>query len=386
MGLIPTVLLALQSRSQPALPSDLQAVAIQWANPTDVLTVLMIIGGDIVQRALASMAGSRSGIPFVPVAYSFGWVSYSFSAILAAVGECRLLPGPDYECLVISPRRKYNSQNRSYLLGRLLRDHEVREEGCPLVVEFFNTIPSTRAGQPEADWLYIFSVFVIISQLILSIVPIIIHQHYTIFILTLGGTILALLTAALPQWEREKWTARETSRSRRSVVCLTSGNFALPYVMVIVSDPGCGLQIEDLAAGGPQPSAWTSVAVIAFAVLWFVHLITAQGLTTGPWFFLAIGALGMIQNAIAAGAKRSCGALGFHLERKHLIRARKIFTVLQIAEEREPFVGLSLLPIYFPGGLLPEEIAWRNDRMAQLAQAGDPPSDMKQAILYETGR
>lgn len=32
-------------------------LASQWRNPNDVLTILMIIGGDIVQKALAQLSG-----------------------------------------------------------------------------------------------------------------------------------------------------------------------------------------------------------------------------------------------------------------------------------------------------------------------------------------
>lgn len=40
----------------------------QWTHPTDVFSVLLILGGDIVHRALAQLAGSK----VTPVAFSFG--------------------------------------------------------------------------------------------------------------------------------------------------------------------------------------------------------------------------------------------------------------------------------------------------------------------------
>lgn len=40
----------------------------QWANPSDVFSVLLILGGDVVASALAQLAGSR----ITPVAFSFG--------------------------------------------------------------------------------------------------------------------------------------------------------------------------------------------------------------------------------------------------------------------------------------------------------------------------
>lgn len=45
----------------------------QWTNPGDVFTILMIIGGEIVQVAIAQLCCGP--IPsFTPVSFSFGWV------------------------------------------------------------------------------------------------------------------------------------------------------------------------------------------------------------------------------------------------------------------------------------------------------------------------
>lgn len=47
--------------------------ATQWSNPSDVFSVLLILGGDVINRALAQLAGT--GI--CPVAFSFGeWLSW----------------------------------------------------------------------------------------------------------------------------------------------------------------------------------------------------------------------------------------------------------------------------------------------------------------------
>ena len=46
--------------------------ATQWSNPSDVFSVLLILGGDVINRALAQLSGT--GI--CPVAFSFGeWSS-----------------------------------------------------------------------------------------------------------------------------------------------------------------------------------------------------------------------------------------------------------------------------------------------------------------------
>lgn len=53
----------------PGLPS--QELSDQWKNPADVFSILLILGGDVVGRALAQLAGNR----ITPVTFSFGrWI------------------------------------------------------------------------------------------------------------------------------------------------------------------------------------------------------------------------------------------------------------------------------------------------------------------------
>lgn len=50
----------------------------QWTEPTDVISVLLLLGGEIVNKALAQLAG---GI-VTPVTFSFG-ISPQFVVVLA---------------------------------------------------------------------------------------------------------------------------------------------------------------------------------------------------------------------------------------------------------------------------------------------------------------
>lgn len=50
----------------PDVPSD--ELSNQWTHPSDVFSVLLILGGDVVARALAQSTGSLIGIP----SFSFG--------------------------------------------------------------------------------------------------------------------------------------------------------------------------------------------------------------------------------------------------------------------------------------------------------------------------
>ncbi|KAI0451043.1 hypothetical protein F5B21DRAFT_507574 [Xylaria acuta] len=54
------------------------------ANPSDILSLLLLIGGDIVQKAIAQLVGYKIRLPgrtkrnvsIAPVAFSFGWIFF----------------------------------------------------------------------------------------------------------------------------------------------------------------------------------------------------------------------------------------------------------------------------------------------------------------------
>ena len=66
----------------PRSPKFESQLRLQWQSPSDILSLLLILGPEIVQRALAQLVGPR----YVPIAFSFGWVAYSFTALLAVAG------------------------------------------------------------------------------------------------------------------------------------------------------------------------------------------------------------------------------------------------------------------------------------------------------------
>jgi len=93
------------------------------------LSILLVLGPDIVQRALAQLAGSQ----VAPVVFSFGWVAYAFSALLAALGSMyshgrlshtdfwrltscvhdRLMPEADFSAIVNGVKSGNQRSNRS---------------------------------------------------------------------------------------------------------------------------------------------------------------------------------------------------------------------------------------------------------------------------------
>src|SRR5262249_17229924 len=62
----PAVFELIRRNFDPGEPS--QAFWSQWKNPSDVFSVLLILGGDVVARALAQLSGSG----LTPVVFSFG--------------------------------------------------------------------------------------------------------------------------------------------------------------------------------------------------------------------------------------------------------------------------------------------------------------------------
>lgn len=56
--------------------------AAQWINPGDIFSILLLLGPEVIQQAVAQLAGRQ----ITPVAFSFGWVAYAVRALLAAVG------------------------------------------------------------------------------------------------------------------------------------------------------------------------------------------------------------------------------------------------------------------------------------------------------------
>lgn len=349
-----------------------QMIRITWENPSDTMTILLIIGGDIVGMALAQLSGSH----IVPVAFSFGWIGYSFTTLMSVVGNGRLMPPPDYDAKLINTKNGFERDNHSWILGRLLRDFEhPLSNDVGLSITIFKAVASSRAGVPDKDWYWGSGITTIILQLVFAAVPLIQDGDWTILLITGAGTVLALITGALPQWRFEKWACR---RKTKKTLCLTGGN-GTRNVMVIIGD-GEGLDLEDLAAaesprllrrqeertGGlmmdlPLAYRITQVTCVALAALWILLLITVTGLKQNTWYLLLVGGLGMGQNVIVAGARRKPGASGIHLQQVGVFQRKKVMhTLMDVETAGYEGVGRSLLKVFFPeeGGLRSSEIKW----------------------------
>ncbi len=373
-------------------PTPVPQLQAQWENPGDILSLLLLIGGDVVQKALAQLSGvyiQPSGlfkkaprIFLTPVAFSFGWVAYSFNSLMALAGDSKLMPDiPDYPSIVINCSNAYQRINRSWILGRILRDHEsqctVNREEESIRIDIFTLTGMDE--NPDIDKRWLFGWVVIFIQQALATVPWVLYGDWTILMVTWCGTIGALITGMLPQWESEKWCTRKTAKAK--TIALTRGN-GHAHVMIFIKDKGQETwDLEGLATGGSRSHPET-FWICSFLVLWWVLLlITVSGLKAHSWFLIGIGGIGMFQNVFTAGASRTAGSFNIHFkphsECPVIIGRRRnkkplneplskltqdeefdplgmiggVMGALMALEMRFPRVGASLIPVFFPGNL-----------------------------------
>ena len=324
-------------------------LASQWRNPNDVLTILMIIGGDVVQKALAQLSGPR----FVPVAFSFGWVSYSFSAVFAVFGDGSLMPSPTRPSTLINVRSGYARTNQSWVLDRFLRGVESSHEPtrAALCVSVYRAKPDRQLS--SADWLWWSGLLTMLAQLILGVIPLALEKDWTTLLVTMMGTSLALMTGSSKQWQREKWGARIDNGA--NTYCLTRGNGFQHAIVIQNKTSGC-LNLEDLAMLRKEGCSRGCKAFVATSVcLWVLLLISIAGLQHNTWFLLGVGCLGMVQNVCVASFSRQPDAMGIPLEFVTKISGPKVMPVLKNTELQFPVVGAVLVKIFFNGRLRDDE-------------------------------
>lgn len=381
-------------------------LATQWHNPANISSVLSVIGGETIMKALAQLTGGRTIL--APVAFSFGWVAYSFNSLISVVGDGRLMPPPDFPAKVINVESGYTRENRTWVIGRLLRDFTgPLEDNIGLSVTIFEAVPEADVGiLQHVDWIWWMGLVVIALQLGIAALPYKLNGDWGILLITASGILLALTTGILPQWSFEKWACRHKTNK---VICITGGN-GTRHAMIIIGN-GIGLDLEDLAAaesprlrrrgetkgnygrwsrmvtngsssssgflqqearqevvmifGYPVAYLVTQLSCLVLATCWIFFLITVSGLTQNQWYLMAIGSIGMLQNVVAAGTRRSNSAHGINLREIETFEQAKAMDTLMDLEDAYPRCGKALLAEYFPGGLLrkEEEDWWKgNDR------------------------
>ncbi|KAK8005904.1 hypothetical protein PG991_012201 [Apiospora marii] len=328
----------------------------QWVNPSDILSILLLLGPDTVQKAVAQLSGRM----ITPAAFSFGWVGYAISALVGVFGTGFLMPATDVpDILLVGAQSGHSRPTRSWVLGRLFRDAHTRAtadsrvrgraadksdptwDALRVSVFEFEQEPRIPHGTPKVDMVWYTGFVVIAIQTMIAIIPWALSDHWTPFLITSAGNLLALLGASLPQWRAEKWAC---SKKGGSTVVLTQGNGSR-FAMVIKGNKGAGLDLEALATAvdTSRPSLTTRVTSGVLALCWLALLVTVAGVEDQTWC--------SIQNLYAVGSTRCPSALGIHLKEVEVFRGKKVAAVLKRVEESYPMVGTSLVNVFFPGSL-----------------------------------
>jgi hypothetical protein len=313
------------------------------------------------------------------------------NALVSAVGENRLMPLPDCQCITINGKTGYVRANSSWVIGRLVRDYEFwmhgdvkstldniidksweeqrikAHEQCEpepqrptqvgLCVSIYKaTQEQSSLGLTSPGILYT-SLVVAVLQLGIAAIPCGIFGDWSILMITACGIALSALTASLPQWKKEKWACRCLPPSSTKKVILSRGNGS-QHAIVIIGAEGFP-DLEDLSSGQSNVNVLTSNATRAilglFALFWILLLITAAGIQQNSWFLVAVGGVGILQNITFAGVPRHPKSHGIHIEFVEVISEEKVMQTLYKVEELYPGLGWSMLSTFFPSKLRPDE-------------------------------
>ena len=222
------------------------------------------------------------------------------------------MPDTDSPCLVVDAHG-HKRTNTGWVVGRLLRDFEnradaegpwrgVRPAKVPggqlaeveaearsdiadaLCVTVFEADLSEKVGVPKWDLANYLGLLVIMVQCAVAAVPWGLSSNYLPFVITLGGTVLSLLTGAMPQWGTEKFASYKMDAW---TAALTRGNGSRHVMLVLGQDHhrAAGLDLEVMSTGNEtwRPTIATRISAVILTILWTLLLITVSGVKGDTW-------------------------------------------------------------------------------------------------------
>ncbi|KAM7219113.1 hypothetical protein V8F06_005551 [Rhypophila decipiens] len=388
----------------------------QWVQPGQITTILLLVGGEVIQKAVAQMAGTREHPPFTPVVFSYGWVSYAFILLANAIGNTSYLPPPDYPGKIISVKSGDKREIRSWFLARLLRDleHEIDPDGqisnhrkqkdienIALYVAVYQIdrakMRPSRIVESTRDFWWWSFLIPLVLQLAVASIPILptpgrTESNYYILLITVAGNVLAFLTGSLQSSREEKFGLR-TKLGCRDMFAITRGN-GHNIVFIILPDSFDKREGERGDAGDSEskshlpylaematlsyrPTTGSRIRAVFFTFLWIALLVTIGGSTSDTWCLLVVGAVGMIHAIVVAGVHRKTEAHGIPLipVPEWTVKKDGVRKALTALESFVPGAGYMLRGEFFNGPERPDDLEkWRdtmtiqlNDQQAEIA-------------------
>ncbi|KUI62491.1 hypothetical protein VP1G_09617 [Cytospora mali] len=315
----PTAQLLTRQDDNPAVSATPVAayLAAQWRNPNDILSVLMLLGPDVIKSAIAQLAGRA----ITPVAFSFGWVAYAPIALLSSFGGAELPIKFESTLLVVEPKSGHSRHTSNWILGRLWRDFNDRLDD-----QMKNELPhGVSPGAVHAE-----------------------NQRSR---------------ACVRKWRKHGQGHKPPFEALRVAVFELEDEESLREQGVPVLDFVWFMGIFIIAVQ-------LGIATIPWAVngQWDVFLVTAAGNLFAVINLLGIGLLGSMQNLVAASIRRSPAALGIHMKEIQAIKGRRVAEVSRQVEEQYPLLGTALIDVFFPGSMRikkenAEEVAFWSDAL-----------------------
>lgn len=368
------------------IKNDAADLRHQILNPQGILAVLLLVGSDVVQKAIAQSIGGcdSSWSRFTPVAFSFGWVSYAANSVVAALGDGLFLPKADTSGYVITLKSGDLRSNQSWLLGRLMRDLEMRVEkdknnkdnlNSSLLVTVYK-VKKDGMLNPDRRELWVLWAFAMLVQGFVAAIPVLLTaadrnakisgtDSWYVFAITLIGNGLAMATAAITSMHRPKFSMREDKST--NMYALTRGN-GHRHVFIIMPDTlikkSSSLpHLEDMSTNLAMADNTTRGLSTIAAIAWVFLLLSVAGLQGDTGYLLLVGLVGMIHNLLVSSkicAPEEHGLpmeeLTIDNEKAHefgrgtgLEERKKVMEVLKGLEDEIPSAGCSLRPIFFPG-------------------------------------
>ncbi|KAH6961932.1 hypothetical protein BKA56DRAFT_662017 [Ilyonectria sp. MPI-CAGE-AT-0026] len=223
----------------------------QWANPGDIFSVLLIVGADVIQKALAQLC------------------------------RLRTMPEPDLPSVLVNCQSGVVLEKSSWILGRILHSYtqwmpsQVKEIKQEMDRGLCVTVFSLDLCEPVTDRLVWLGVLVTVVQLEIAVIPCALYREWEVLLLTACGTLLAWLMGLLQD------RTNSVRKGKTRTCALKKGRGSTDVIVILASEHS--LRLEDFVSSEmakDEGFVGTVVLSSVMTMLWTALLITAAVMDT----------------------------------------------------------------------------------------------------------